>query len=114
MAAVYQIMLREVHVDQGCRCVQSDDRVPSGLILLVGPPASGKSSFARAWIAHGQLDPDGVVSCDSIRNELFGNRVDASDDPVVFDEMDKRVATRLEAALAVVVDATNVLPHARL
>jgi predicted kinase len=94
--------------------VQSDDRVPSGLILLVGPPASGKSSFARAWIAHGQLDPDGVVSCDSIRNELFGNRVDASDDPVVFDEMDKRVATRLEAALAVVVDATNVLPHARL
>lgn len=45
--------------------VQSDDRVPSGLILLVGPPASGKSSFARAWIEHRQLDPDGVASCDS-------------------------------------------------
>jgi hypothetical protein len=42
--------------------VQSDDGVPSGLILLVGPPASGKSSFARAWVEHGQMDPDGVDS----------------------------------------------------
>ena len=87
--------------------------MPNGLILLVGPPASGKSSFARAWIEGGRLDRDGVVSCDSIRNELVGNRVDVSDDPVVFDEMDRRVAVRLEAALPVVVDATNVTPHAR-
>jgi predicted kinase len=93
--------------------VQSDDEVPNGLILLVGPPASGKSSFARAWIERGRLDPDGVVSCDTIRNKLFGSRVDVNDDPVVFDEMDRRVAARLEAGLAVVVDATNVMPHAR-
>jgi predicted kinase len=90
--------------------VQSDDGVPNGLILLVGPPASGKSSFARAWIERGQLDRDGVVSCDSIRNELVGARVDVSDDPVIFDEMDRRVAARLKAALPVVVDATNVIP----
>ena len=92
---------------------QSDDGVPNGLILLVGPPASGKSSFARAWIERGRLDRDGIVGCDSIRTELAGNRVDVSDDPVVFDEMDRRVAARLEAALPVVVDATNVMPHAR-
>ena len=91
----------------------SDNDVPNGLILLLGPPASGKSSFARAWIERGALDPDGLVSADAIRAELFGDRVDVSDDPVVFDEMDRRVAARLEAALAVVVDATNVLPHAR-
>jgi predicted kinase len=93
--------------------MQSGNDVPNGLILLVGPPASGKSSFARAWIECGRLDPDGVVSCDVVRSELFGDRVDVDDDPVVFDEMDRRVASRLAAAHAVVVDATNVLPHAR-
>ncbi|MEV6927272.1 ATP-binding protein [Dactylosporangium sp. NPDC051485] len=93
--------------------VQSDGGVPNGLIVLIGPPASGKSSFTRAWIERGQLDPDGHISCDAIRNELFGDRVDVVDDPAVFDEMDRRVAARLEAALAVVVDATNVMPHAR-
>ena len=93
--------------------VRCDDGVPNGLILLVGPPASGKSSFARAWIERGQLDRDSVVSCDSIRNELIGDRVHVSDDPVVFDEMDRRVAARLKATLPVVVDATNVTPHAR-
>lgn len=93
--------------------IPGDDGVPNGLILLVGPPASGKSSFARAWIESGQLDPDGVVSCDTVRNELFGDRVDAGDDPALFDEMDRRVAARLKAALAVVVDATNVMPQAR-
>lgn len=87
--------------------------VANGLILLVGPPASGKSSFARAWIEHGRLDAGGVVSCDTIRGELFGSRVDVRDDPAVFDEMDRRVTARLEAGLAVVVDATNVMPHAR-
>ncbi|MEV4465735.1 ATP-binding protein [Micromonospora echinofusca] len=92
---------------------RGSEGVPNGLILLVGPPASGKSSFARAWIERGQLDRDGVVSCDSIRSELVGNRVDVSDDPVVFDEMDRRVAARLRAALPVVVDATNVIPDAR-
>ncbi|MEV6851030.1 ATP-binding protein [Actinoplanes sp. NPDC051411] len=87
--------------------------MPVGLILLVGPPASGKSSFARAWVEHGQLDAAGVVSCDAIRGELFGARVDVGDDPAVFSEMDRRVAARLAADLAVVVDATNVTPSAR-
>jgi predicted kinase len=93
--------------------IPSDDSVPNGLVLLVGPPASGKSSFARAWIKCGRLDPDGVVSCDTIRRQMFGDRFDVSDDPLIFDEMDRRVAARLEAGLAVVVDATNVLPDAR-
>jgi predicted kinase len=90
-----------------------DVAVPAGLILLVGPPAAGKSTFARVWVDRGRLDAEGVVSCDTIRHELFGARVDVSDDPVVFDEMDRRVAARLAAARAVVVDATNVMPHAR-
>jgi predicted kinase len=88
--------------------------VPIGLILLVGPPAAGKSTFAAALIAGGQLDPDGVVSCDAIRAELFGAKVDVDDDPSVFGEMDRRVLARLAAGLVAVVDATNVMPPARL
>lgn len=87
--------------------------MPVGLILLVGPPAAGKSSFARAWVQRGEIDADGVVSCDAIRSELFGGRFSVADDPAVFGEMDARVERRLAAGLAVVVDATNVLPHAR-
>jgi predicted kinase len=93
--------------------VQPSADVPNGLILLIGPPGSGKSSFARAWIAGRRLDPGGVVSADAIRNEMFGTRVDDSDDPAVWGEMDRRVTARLEATRAVVVDATNVLPPAR-
>jgi predicted kinase len=87
--------------------------VPVGLVLLVGPPAAGKSSFARAWIEHGEIDADGVVSCDDIRTQLFGPAVRVADDPVVFGEMDSRVAMKLAAGRPVVVDATNVMPHAR-
>jgi predicted kinase len=87
--------------------------LPSGLVLLVGPPAAGKSAFARAWVASGQIDVDGVVSCDSVRRDLFGDRFDVADDPVLFDELDRRVEFRLRAALPVVVDATHVMPHAR-
>lgn len=93
--------------------IPSDDSVPNGLVLLMGPPAAGKTSFASAWIERGWLDAEGVVSCDTIRRQMFGDRFDVSDDPLIFDEMDRQVAGRLEAALAVVVDATNVLPQAR-
>jgi predicted kinase len=87
--------------------------VPRGLILLVGPPAAGKSSFARAWVRRGELDPDGVVSADAIRARLFGAAIRVEDDPAVFDEVDARVTARLAAGLTVVVDATNVTPPAR-
>ncbi|GAA3239287.1 AAA family ATPase [Dactylosporangium siamense] len=87
--------------------------VAVGLILLVGPPAAGKSTFVRGWVEGGRIDAGGVVSCDAVRAELFGARVDVADDPEVFAEMDRRVAARLAAGRAVVVDATNVLPHAR-
>jgi predicted kinase len=45
-------------------------RIPAGLVVLVGPPASGKTSFARALIARRQIDTETVVSSDDIRAEL--------------------------------------------
>jgi predicted kinase len=45
---------------------------------------------------------------------MFGEPVRVEDDPVIFAEMDARVIARLRQDQPVVVDATNVLPAARL
>ena len=87
--------------------------LPIGLVLLVGPPAAGKSTFARELVRLGRIDAAGVVSADAIRVELFGTAVRLADDPAVFGEVDARIAARLAATLPVVVDATNVTPAAR-
>ncbi|WP_307782885.1 MULTISPECIES: AAA family ATPase [unclassified Streptomyces] len=47
-------------------------RIPVGLVVLVGPPASGKTSFVRALVEQGRIEAEAVVSSDDIRTELFG------------------------------------------
>ncbi|MFF7987367.1 AAA family ATPase [Streptomyces sp. NPDC007901] len=92
-------------------------RVPAGLVLLVGPPASGKTSFVRALIAHGQIDEDAVVSSDEIRTELFGTSPTDADpdaaDARIFEERDRRIVARLAAGQTAVAESTNVTPQAR-
>ncbi|WP_323179488.1 AAA family ATPase [Streptomyces sp. NBC_00654] len=46
--------------------------IPAGLVVLVGPPAAGKTAFVREVVAQGSLDPEAVVSSDDIRAEFFG------------------------------------------
>ncbi|WP_406432251.1 ATP-binding protein [Streptomyces sp. NBC_00631] len=92
-------------------------RVPAGLVLLVGPPACGKTSFVRALIAHGQIDEDAVVSSDEIRTELFGTSPADADldaaDARIFEERDRRIVARLAAGQTAVAESTNVTPQAR-
>jgi predicted kinase len=88
-------------------------RVAAGLVILVGPPASGKTSFVRALIASGQLDEDAVVSSDEIRAELFGASPTEADDGRIFEERDRRIVARLAAGQTVVAESTNVTPPAR-
>ncbi|MEW5354001.1 AAA family ATPase [Streptomyces sp. 16-176A] len=92
-------------------------RVAAGLVLLVGPPASGKTSFVRALIARGQIDEDAVVSSDEIRAEFFGtSSADADPDAAdarIFEERDRRIAARLAAGRTAVAESTNVTPKAR-
>lgn len=84
--------------------------VPWGLVVLVGPPASGKTGFVAESVAQGRLDPAAVVSSDDIRAELAGPGVG---DAEVFEERDRRIAARLAAGRIAVAESTNVTPRAR-
>ncbi|MDX3337609.1 ATP-binding protein [Streptomyces sp. ME02-6979.5a] len=102
-------------------------RIPAGLVVLVGPPASGKTSFVRALVERGQIEAEAVVSSDEIRAELFGavggpepadsDAADATDsdaaDARIFEERDRRIVARLAAGRTVIAESTNVTPQAR-
>ncbi|MFI6688294.1 AAA family ATPase [Streptomyces sp. NPDC050485] len=92
-------------------------RIPVGLVLLVGAPASGKTSFVRALIARRQIDAETVVSSDEIRAELFGYPPAEADpdavDARIFEERDRRIIARLAAGRSAVAESTNVTPQAR-
>ncbi|MFF2130147.1 AAA family ATPase [Streptomyces olivochromogenes] len=91
--------------------------VPVGLVVLVGPPASGKTSFVRELIARRQIDAETVVSSDEIRAELIGvPAAEADSDAVdarVFEERDRRIVARLAAGRSAIAESTNVTPQAR-
>lgn len=92
-------------------------RVPVGLVVLVGPPASGKTRFVQALIAQQRIGADAVVSSDEIRAELFGVPPTGADrdavDARVFEERDRRIVARLAAGRIAVAESTNVTPQAR-
>ncbi|MFE7139448.1 AAA family ATPase [Streptomyces sp. NPDC057644] len=105
----------------GSRDLMPVVRVPAGLVVLVGPPASGKTSFVRALVERRQIDAEAVVSSDEIRADLFGAPCEpappASDsdaaDARIFEERDRRIAARLAAGRSVIAESTNVTPQAR-
>ena len=85
-----------------------------GLVLFIGPPAAGKTSFAKKLIEQQGLDDAAYISNDAIAKDLFGVTIDRGDkDGAIFAEQDKRVAKRLESDEPAIVDATNVKPEAR-
>ncbi|MFC8656887.1 AAA family ATPase [Streptomyces parvus] len=92
-------------------------RIPVGLVVLVGPPASGKTSFVRALVERRQIEAEAVVSSDEIRTELFGASAEPADtdaaDARIFEERDRRIVARLADGLSVVAESTNVTPRAR-
>ena len=85
-----------------------------GIILLVGPPASGKSTFAQKLLVHYGLDQGAYISNDAIAKDMFDVTVDRGDkDGEIFAEQDRRIAERLANGRVAIVDATNVKPEAR-
>lgn len=82
---------------------------PAGsLVLLVGPPASGKSTLARALVAAGVIDRHAVVSADDFRELLTGSAGELDHDRRVFRVIRMTLHERLSQGATVVLDATNL------
>ena len=76
------------------------------LMLLVGIPGSGKSTYAHKYIKE---HPDAIcLSSDKIREELWGNEATQGDNNEVFHLMQCRAVEALNNGQSVIYDATNI------
>lgn len=74
------------------------------LIMMVGIPGSGKSTEAKELA---KIDNSVILSSDAIREELFGNESDQSDNGRVFSLLYERMNKNLSEGKNVILDATN-------
>jgi predicted kinase len=80
--------------------------------LLVGPPASGKTTFSEYLQAH--FTDAVVISTDEIRAEQFGDAEVQGNWATIEAVMVERIANALQAGQPVIYDATNVRRSWRL
>ena len=73
--------------------------------MLIGCPASGKSTVANDIANHGTNIA--IMSSDAIRKELYGSESVQNNPHRVFSIMNKRTERLLENHVSVVYDATN-------
>lgn len=76
------------------------------LIMIVGLPGSGKSTYAQKLIK--EMDNLVVFSSDNLREELFGDTNNQDNNGILFEELHKRIREALLAGKNIVYDATNV------
>jgi predicted kinase len=81
------------------------------LRILVGIPASGKSTVVQAWLHNREVNS--VISSDAIRKEITGSMEDFTQEPLVWETIYLRVEASLSAGNATAVDATNVTVKGR-
>ncbi len=75
------------------------------LIMLVGLPASGKSSFAKVL---SKKENAIILSSDELRKELYGDINDKEHNVEIFEELHKRLKKNLLEGKNVIYDATNI------
>ncbi|HEV2149769.1 MAG TPA: AAA family ATPase, partial [Longimicrobiaceae bacterium] len=80
----------------------------NALVILLGPPGCGKSTFARRRFRETE-----VVSSDECRRLVSDDEADQSATPQAFDVFHAIVHGRLSLGRLAVADATNVSPGAR-
>lgn len=73
------------------------------LLMLVGLPGSGKSTYASRY-----EDMYSIHSFDAVRDELFGDENDQTDNTKVFSVLHKRIIDDLKVGKNVIYDATNI------
>jgi protein phosphatase len=80
-----------------------------GLVLLIGPAGSGKSTFAAR-----QFDAAEVLSSDAFRERIAGDAADQRATRPAFAALGRALAGRLARGRLTVVDATSLTRAARL
>ena len=81
------------------------------LILLVGIPGSGKTTYAKEYI---EKEPNTIhLSSDAIRKELYGDEAIQDNPGAVFALMHQRAVEALNEGHNVIYDATNVTRKCR-
>lgn len=75
------------------------------LIMMIGCPASGKSTIAKEI---SKSFPFEILSADEIREELTGSVEDQHKNKEVFDLLYKRLKERLKEGKNVILDNTNI------
>ncbi|MFK8026388.1 MAG: LLM class flavin-dependent oxidoreductase [Ilumatobacter sp.] len=78
------------------------------LVVLVGAPASGKSTWAAE-----NFRPEQVVSADALRGIVGEHELDLAATDDAFDLLDRIVAARLGRGLTTVIDTTGLDPARR-
>lgn len=81
----------------------------SKLYVLVGLPASGKSTWAKNNIN----SKTKWISSDNLRRELFGSETNQDNNDLVFKEMKNRTKVLLDQGFDVIYDATNIVSKRR-
>jgi len=80
------------------------------LIILVGPPASGKSTWGKKFAAENNVV---YVSTDAIRAEIGSGEADQSVSQAAFGIARQRVSQALGVGKSAMIDATSVNRKAR-
>ena len=78
--------------------------------LLIGPPASGKSTTAEALaplLAGPEGQPAVVLATDAIRAEVFGDSAVQGPWPSIQQRLHERLIGAVAAGMPVIVDATH-------
>lgn len=79
-----------------------DTKYVPEMMMLVGLPGSGKSTYAH------QLIGGKIFSSDRLREEMFGDATDQSHNHEVFQELHKRIKEHLRRGNSAIYDACNI------
>lgn len=81
------------------------------MVMLVGLPASGKSTYAKELADKNNMV---VLSSDELRKELYGDINDMEHNENVFEELHRRLKVNLSNGKSVIFDATNLASKKRM
>lgn len=84
------------------------------LRLMVGPSGAGKTTYVATKIATGEWPRDCLISSDGVREQMFGDFRNQSDNRRVFSFVHTAAKARLDHGLPVVIDATHLRRQDRL